>query len=645
MMATRMSSDQESGGGLDAPSQQLYLVLAIVLAAGSGLLAYLFGAGLMPGRLGADGIHAALAVALATGKGFSYAFGLQAVPATNVPPLLPMVLAPAVWLAGGQVAGAVHWLHLIAAITTCIFVLAGYGALRILLDLPPPVCLAAIAGLALHPVVARSGGAALPDALAGVLALGTLIMAARAEERIDRRAWAPPGERIMAPVVITAEGPAILGPAGILTPEDGARGKAPADSGGIGSPAADEPAASPRLAGIAVIPRSAPVEARGLVGLAVRLGLDDWWPVVLLGALATLARFEALTAVLAVAAALLTRKRWREAGGLLGLTALLLLPWAAWAIAHWTAFPGIRVEAAGTAIGPFSGPPVSGAGSLPGGGGPTLDNAPAALWQGLGRVLPGLLIPQVFLAGYPLGAEGAPHMARIPDGIIGFWGLLVSLSLIGPLWRLLSASALAARAAGFFALGLLALTLAVAGVDPSAGREFMLRTLLPAAPLLVSAVWLWKAGEHSFERAAAERFKGLIALGWLAAVIAFSPASLGPVREDVVRARAFQAEQATLWKAIRELAGPDDLVASVRPVSVWLGTGRPALEMPLASADFRVAVRKSGAAWLVSETAPAGKRDVVREVLTKAGAAEPDWARLAFTSPGGKFALFRIARP
>lgn len=640
-----MSSDQESGKALNAPSQQLYLVLAIVLAAGSGLLAFLFGAGLMPGRLGADGAHAAIAVALATGKGFAYAYGPQAVPAANVPPLLPVLLAPAVWLAGGHAEGAANGLLLIASVTTSVFVLAGYGALRILLDLPPPVCLAAVAAIALHPVLARSGGATLPDALAGALALGTLILAAWVEERIDRRTWAPPGERIMAPVVITAEGPAVLGPAGILTPDLGARGKAPADAGGSGSAAAEKPVDSAILAGIAVIPRAAPVEARGLVGLAVRLGVNDWWPVALVGALATLARFEALTAVLAIAAALLTRRRWREASRLLGLTALLILPWATWAIVHWAVFPATRAEAAGVAVGLAYGSPVGGAGGLPGDAWPTLDAMPAALWQGLGRVLPGLLIPQVFLAGYPLGAEGAPHMARLPEGIIGLWGVLVSLSLIGPLWRLRAASTLAARAAGFFALGLLALTLAAAGLEPSAGREFMLRTLLPAAPLAVSAVWLWKAGEHRFERAAAERFKGLIALGWLAAVMAFSPVSLGPVREDVVRARAFQAEQATLWKAIRELAGPDDVVASVRPISVWLGTGRPAVGMPLASADFRVAVRKSGAAWLVSETAPAGKRDVVREVLTKAGAAEPDWARLAFTSPGGKFALFRISRP
>ncbi len=672
-----------------ARSRRLFLVLAIVMAAGSALLAHVLGDRGLVGRHGEEALNAAGAVALATGHGYTYLFGPEAVAATRFPPLFPLLLVPAVWLGGMQVAaggaatgsaigagahagvgsaiGAASWMHLMAVLVTFGFVLLAYGALRRLLDLSPVVSLAATSGVALHPVLARFGGALLADLLAAALSLAALIVAARVEARIEARAWQPREDRLLVPVVLGADGPVVLGPGGLIVGTGGSAGAflgspgsggdpgaGPQGSGFAGNPGCAEPGDEPatgrdpfeasaasasELAGIAVIPRKAPEAPRGLGVIWRGWGLADWWPVGLLAALAVLARYEAIVAVVAIGLALITRKRWREAASVVGFAGVLVLPWAVWALTHQHAAPGILPHQIVAQVASTGALGAQGPGQF------NLGNVPGALWQGLGRVLPGLLVPQAFMAGYPLGAEGAPHMARVPVGIVAFWGLLVSASLAGPLWRLRSASTVAARAACFFAFGTLAVALMAYSRAPAGGWDLAVRQLLPAAPLFVAAVWMWKAGEHRFERAAAERFKGLVALGWLAAVILFSPVALGPVRSDAGRFEATRTEYQAVMDAVGRLALPEDLVATIRPGSVWLYTGRHATDLPLEAPDFPGATREAGAGWLVTEPLVVDGRDVVQDALTKASAAEPDWARPVFATGGRKMALFQVSEP
>jgi len=551
-------------------SARVFGLLAVVLAAAAGGLAFWVAPPGFVGRSGADATFAALASGMDGGHGLAYPYGLSAVPAT-VPPLFAVLLLPAAWLGQGRAVDAVTWMQAISALVTISFVLAAYAACRKALGLSPAVSLAAIAPAAVHPVLVRFGAAAVPDVLAAALCLATLALAGRAEHRVAARASVAPQARLEVPVY----------------------------AGNAGE-----------LLGIAVMPREAPRRS-----LLDRAQIVEWWPVAVAAALAALAGHVAILVLLALVGALLLRRRAPEAIGLVCLSLAMTLPWAAWALLQGgvaEAFSGTRWDLAAV---------------------------PHALWIGLAYALPGWLIPQVFLAGFPLGGEAAGAVGRMPQNLLAVWGLLMAATILGPLWALRKADAVAAQATGFFALLAVAAGLAWAcGFAAPADRGEIGRLLLPAAPVLGAGLWLWKAGEHRFERLAAERFKGYAALGWVVLVVGFAPVAVAPVRQDAERFATALPERWALFAAVGQIAGPDDLVATARPASMWLYSGRRAVALPPGARDLAAEVKASGARYVVGDLAD----ETQTEAFAKAAALDPDWSRPVYTTPDKRFAILEL---
>jgi hypothetical protein len=127
--------------------------------------------------------------------------------------------------------------------------------------------------------------------------------------------------------------------------------------------------------------------------------------------------------------------------------------------------------------------------------------AEAEAFAVIARNLPAWVLPQVF---------SAQSTVKLPSTVADIWGVLMALTLLSPILQLARQRGLAERVSGVGAFLMLGLALITA---PTA--------LFPAAALFTTGIWLWKAGEHRFERQAAERFKDYAALAWVALCFLF----------------------------------------------------------------------------------------------------------------------------